>query len=522
MSENRTIIVREKTFNTIQSAVNKMIDFIRPTLGPAGNKVIIDKMLYKMVVDDGVQISRDFELEDPAENAVVKVIREAAIKTNDRVGDGTTGSLIVLQGIINEVARRSHRDGSKIVRELEAGLEEIRAQLLKKKRDIKTKEDLKKVALIAFDNEQIAELISDLYWKIGKDGIITIDRSPTMETHAEVSEGTKIERGYISPYMVNNAERMECILENPYVLLTDYRLLESNDLFPIMNKMMAEKKRGLVLIAENVEDQALATLVINLPQVLNPHTKKLGTFPAVAINLPKVDERDIFLEDMAILTGSTVVSANKGDKLDQVDTSVLGQCEKVIVKREETIFVGPKGKKPDINKIVADLQRSLKNEKDEKIKKDLIYRLGRFTNSIGVIKVGALTDNEQKSLKYKVEDTVNAVKSAYQGGVVKGAGLALAGIKTSSPILNEALQYPRRQLLDNMGAEEEMYAGEAARNLATNKVGNYFDVGVIDPIDVVIAGVESAVSIASILLTSSGILAETQKKPKIENQENQS
>ena len=521
MSENRTVIVRDKTFNTIQSAVNKMVDFIRPTLGPAGNKVIIDKMLYKMVVDDGVQIARDFELEDPAENAVVKVIREAAIKTNDRVGDGTTGSLIILQAIINEVARRTKRDSHKIVAELKKGSEEVKTQLLKQKRDIKTKEDLMRVAMIAFDNEAIANLIADLYWKIGKDGIVTIEKSPTMDTYVEISEGTKIERGYISPYMMNNAERMECILENPYVLLTDYRLLEANDLFPIMNKMMSEGKRGLVVMAENVEEQALATMVINLPQVMNPQTGKLGTFPAVAINLPKVDERSIFLEDMAILTGATVVSANKGDKLDKADTSVLGRCDKFISKREESIIVGPKGKKSDISKIVSDLRKGIESEKDEKRKKDLIYRLGRFTNSIGVIKVGAPTDNEQKGLKYKVEDTVNAVKSAYQSGVVKGAGLSLAGIKTSSPILNEALQYPRRQLLDNMGADEELsWPKDMARNLMTGKFGNYFEIGVIDPLDVVVAGVESAISIASVLLTSSGILAETKKKPDhVEKQE---
>lgn len=520
MAENRTIIVREKTFETIVKAVNAMVDLIRPTLGPASNKVIISKMLYKMVVDDGVQIARDFELEDPAENAVANIVREAAIKTNDRVGDGTTGSLLILQAIINEVARLSRRDGRRISDELYKGLSEIKEQLQSMKREVSTKEDLKKVALIAFDDEAIADLIAGLYEKIGKDGIITIGKSPTMETYVEVSDGVKVERGYISPYMVNNAERMECVLENPYILITDYRLTESNDIFPIINQMAAAKKTGLVVIAENVEQHALATMIINLPQVMNPETRKLGTFSSVALNLPKVEDRDIFLEDMAILTGAKVFSASKGDKLENAKLEDLGRCDQFIARREESIIIGPRGDKEGIKKCVGELRNAAETEPDEKRKKDLLYRLNRFTNSIATIKVGAPTDNEQKALKYKVEDTVNAVKVAFRGGVVCGAGNALASVKTSSPILQEALKYPRRQLFENMGLEPTDLEPGHAMNVATKQTGPYFEVGVIDPIEVVLAGVESAISIASILLTSSGIIVETQKKPKhVEDQE---
>ena len=521
MAENRTIVVQDKTFEVIRTAVNKMVDLIRPTFGPAGNKVIISKMLWKMVVDDGVQIARDFELEDPAENAVVSIVREAAIKTNDRVGDGTTGSLLILQAIINEAARLSRRDGRRIVDELYLGLQEIKEQLQGMKREVVAKEDLKKVALIAFDNESVAELVASLYEKVGKDGIITISRSPTMETYVEVSDGVKIERGYISPYMVNNAERMECVLEKPYILLTDYRLTEANDLFPIINQMAAAKKTGLVVIAENVEQHALATMVINLPQVMNPETRKLGTFPSVALNLPKVDDRDIFLEDMAILTGAKVFSASKGDKLESAKLEDLGRCNQFIARREESIIIGPRGDKNSIEKCVSELRLAGLIEPDERRKKDILYRFNRFTNTIATIKVGAPTDNEQKALKYKVEDTVNAVKAAFRGGVVCGAGNALASVKTSSPILREALKYPRRQLFENMGIEPPELEEGQAMNVVTKQTGPYFEVGVVDPLEVVLASVESAISIASILLTSSGIIVETQKKPRhVEDQEN--
>jgi len=520
MSENRTIIVQDKTFETIRSAVNKMVDLIRPTLGPAGNKVIISKMLYKMVVDDGVQIARDFELEDPAENAVVNVVRETAIKTNDRVGDGTTGSLIILQAIVNEVARYSKRDGRRISAELLRGLGEVKEQLLKQKKDIKTREDLKKVALVAFDNEAIADMIAGIYEKVGKDGVVTIDKSPTLETYVEMSDGVRIERGYISPYMVNNPERMESVIEKPHFLLTDYRLTENADLFPIINKMAAAGKRGLVVVAENVEQHALATLVINLPNVLNPETRKPGTFPSVAINLPNVDGRKVLLEDLALLTGAKVFSSEKGDKLESAEIADLGRAERFISRREESVIVGPKGSKAAVSRAVKQLKFAILEEKNEKQRKDLSHRLGRFTNSIATIKVGAPTENEQKALKYKVEDAVNAVKVAYQGGVVCGAGVALAGVKTSSPILNEALKYPSRQLHENMGTDLVDRKPGWVKNVVTGESGPFFDVGVMDPLDVVVAGVESAVSIATILLTSSGIIVETKKKPRsVEEQE---
>jgi len=510
MSTTETRIVHDKTFEVIQSAVNKMVNFIRPTFGPASNKVLISKTTHRMVVDDGVQIARDYELEGPEENAVVNIIRETAVKTNDRVGDGTTSSLIMLQAIINEVARRGRRDGRKIEKELLKGLEEVRIHLKKSAYEIKSKDELKKVARISFDNEKIAEMVSDLYWKLGKDGVITIDKSPTMETTCEVSEGIKIDRGYISPYMVINPERMETVLEKPKILITDYRLTEANDIIPIMNKMAAANQRELVIICESMEQSALATAVLNKIQ---------GKFLVVAVPAPTTEDRKITLEDIALMTGAKMFTESKGDKLETVDLADLGHATRFICRREESVIVGPKGKKSEVATAITSLRVNFESEKDTKRKESLRRRLSLFTQAVAVIKVGAPTENEQKALKYKVEDCVNSVRSAYQHGIVCGAGLALSRIKTSSPILNEALKYPARQLRENMGLEDEESLNiDHAYNVVTQKTGPYLEVGVVDPVDVLLAGVESAVSIASVLVTTSGMIVEhIQKLPVVQN-----
>lgn len=492
--------IHDATFQTVVSAVNKLVDFVKPTYGPASNKVIINKLPYSMVVDDGVQIARDFELEDQAEQSIVRLVRETAIRTNDRVGDGTTSSLIMLQAIINEAAKRTNRNGRKIEKELQKGLEEFKAQMQKQAKTISTKEELKKVAMVSFDNEEIAEMIANLYLKLGKDAIITIDQSSTMDTYSEISDGVKLDNGYISPYMITNPERMETVVEKPYILITDYRLTEASDLLPIMEKMAADNKRELVVIAENVEQKALATAVVN---------KMQNKFLTVAIAAPK---DKVTLEDIAILTGAKVFTESKGNRLENAEIKDLGRAERFICRREESIIVEPKGSKKAIKEAIDSLKVAYSLETKDKEKRALQARLGLFTNSLAVIKVGAPTENEQKALKYKVEDAVNAVKEAYRGGVVCGAGIALSQITTSSQILNEALKYPSRQLMDNMGLDNVDLKKDEAYNVVTEKKGHYMTVGVLDPVNALIAGVESAVSIASILLTSSGMIVESPDK----------
>jgi len=522
MQETETIIVQEKAFEVIESAVHKMVKLIKPTYGPAGNKVIIKKPTHRMTVDDGVQIARDFgipkknedgsiNINQEAEQAVIDIIKGVAIKTNDRMGDGTTSSLIMLEAIISEVAKKGNKTPRATELELQKGLAEFKEQLKSGKKEIKTKADLKKVALISFDNEPIAEMIADTYSKIGKDGIIAIEKSSTLETTMEFSDGVKLSTGYISQYMVNT-EKLEVLIEKPYILITDYRLTENSDIFPIMEKMAKAKKQGLVVISDNVEQHALATLITNLPHVLNPTTQKLGTFSSVAIPIPPSENRETFLEDLALLTGATLYTKEKGNKLENLKIEDLGRAERIISSQDQTVIFSPKGKKADIASAITSLRTTIDSELDQRKKDALIKRLGLFTNTVATIKVGALTDEAYKALKYKVEDVVNATKVAYKGGVVCGAGLALSRVKTSSPILNEALKYPSRQLRKNMGLEEEIELKDGqAHNVVTDKTGDFISVGVVDPVDVLIAGVESAVSIASLLITTPGILVEYQK-----------
>lgn len=515
MSQSEITIVKDNTFNTIHSAVNKMVGFIEPTYGPANNKVIIDKFAYRMVVDDGVQAARDFELPDPAENSIVKLVREVAVTTNDRSGDGTTGSLITLKGIINEVQKQTSFNGRAIELELKEGLKEAKEQLLAQAVMIDSHEDIKKVARVSFDNVHITDMIADLYFELGKDAIITIDKSPTMETTVQKTDGTQVNTGYISPYMVTNPERMETEFEKPHFLITDYRLTEASDITPVMNLMAKEQLKNLVVIAENVEQNALATMIVNLPHVVNPKTQKNGTFHSIAIPLPKVDDRTAYMEDLALLLGARVFSQEKGDKLGNVTVADLGTAKRVIVKQEETIIIDPQGNKGDVATSITSLRSAIEKENNSKKKKALEKRLARFTNTLAVISVGAPTENEQKALKYKVEDTVHSVKAALQGGVVRGSGLALANITTSSPILNEALKYPARQLRENMGLKGNIeLSTDEAVNVVTGEKGHFLSVGVLDPAQVLLSGIESAVSIAGILLTSAGVLVEHQKEEK--------
>ena len=510
---NDISIITRDPFEVIKRAVAKAVELVAPTYGPSGNKVIISKVTHGMAVDDGVQIMRDLELSDPNENAVLKIIREAAIKTNDRAGDGTTGSMIMLGAIVDEAAKTTRRDGRKVERELKQGLKEATEQLREQAKPIKTLDELKKVALISFDDKEVSEMIAETWHKVGKDGSVTLDTSPGMKTTAELSEGITFTNGYVHPAMVNNPEHMEAAIEKPYILITDYRITEAADIMPLMNLLAGKQHGRLVIIADNVEQQALATLIVNQPHIFNQQTKTQGSFQSVAIAAPRGENRLSRLEDIALLTGGRVFSQTKGDKIQEATIADLGQADRFIARQNSAVIIGAKGKKDAVRKAIADLSAAIVTASSQKEKEAMEKRLAFFTNKVAVIKVGAPTDNEYKALRYKVEDTVNSVKAAFRGGVVCGAGLALARVKTSSRMLNEALQAPHKRLMDNMGADSvsDLKEGEAL-NVVSGARGKYMDVGVVDAVDVLIAGVESAVSIACLLSTTSGMLVEKPQK----------
>lgn len=507
------LITSKDPFPIVKRTLDKIVDIVAPTYGPAANKVIIKKATHRLVVDDGVQIMRDLEFADPNEHAVLEVVREVAVKTNDLAGDGTTGATIVAHGIVDAAAKLRRRDGHKIERDLKVAVAEAKEQLRAEAKPIKTLEDLTKVARVSYNNEEVAKVIAETWHKVGKDGVVTVDTGNITKVTSELSEGIKLEHGYISPFMVTNPERMEAVIEKPYILITDYRLMESDDLIPVMNKLAKEAKSGLVVIAENVEDKALATLIINEPHVVNPHTRQLGKMLSVAVVADGGDDRVNKLADIAMLTGATFFSKDGGHNIKNAEIKDLGRADRFVAKQTGAVIVGPKGKAADIKKAVADLVATLNLTDKPKEKERLERRIAFFSNKIAVIKVGAATDNEQKALKYKVEDAVNAVRSAFRGGVVCGSGLSLTRLNTSSELLNEALKAPNRRLMDNMGIDlpRPLEKGEAY-NVVTGEIGKWLEVGVIDPVDVLIAGIESAASIASLLLTTSGMVVEKPQK----------
>lgn len=496
-------IVHEDTFKTIMSAVNKLVDFVKPTFGPAANKAIISKPIYRMVVDDGVQIARDFELEDDAEDAVVKVVKEVAIRTNDRVGDGTTSSLILVQAIMQEIAKLNKKDGRQITNELKKGAEEAKTQLMSMAKKISTKADLERVARISYDNPEVSLIIADMLNKLGTEGSITMDNSNTMKTFGELTEGIELKQGFISPYMITDNQRMEAILEKPYVLITSYRLTNANDIIPLMTKMMQQGKRELLVICDNIESDALATAIINRVQ---------GKFICVAIQAPQGENKKQMLEDLCIMTGATMFSEVKGNRTEFAEITDLGRAERAVIRSGMTVIVGGRGDKKAIKAEQEGIRAQLATNPRESERIALEERLAFLLGKVGVIKVGAPTEPETKALKYKIEDAVHATKSALKSGIVRGAGLALAELKTSSPILNSALKRPLMQLIENCGVEHMELEANEAYNIVSGQKGDYMKVGVIDPAEVLVAGIESAVSIASMLVTTHGILVEERPK----------
>lgn len=508
MSQTRTEITTKDPFSIIQSAVRKAAAVVKPTYGPASNKVIISKTTHFLHVDDGVQIMRDLKFDDPNEDAVLKEIRSTAVKTNDRVGDGTTSSIIMLDAIIEQVGRKVKWDGHKIEAELKAGAVEAKKQLEAMASPVKTLDDLKKVARVSFDDEKISTIIAETWHKLGPDGVVTVEGGAGYETTTEIADGLKFSRGYISPYMITNQQRMEAVIEKPYILLTDYRLTEAGDVLPIMEALAQKQIFSVVIIAENIEQSALATLIVN---------KMQNKFTAVAINTPPAENPTQLLEDIAKLTGGKLISMHKGDKLQDVKIEDLGRAERFVAYRDSSAIIKPKSTKKLVDATIAEIRASIDAEKDPKTKLQHQKRLAFFASKVALIKVCGPTQEEQRALQYKVEDAVNAVKAAYKGGIVAGAGLSLASLHTSSDILNQALQYPFRQLMENMGLnnkiEEFTLPGAKgtkiyALNVRTGKRGPYAEVGVVDPVDVLIAGIESAVSIASLLVTTSGMIVE--------------
>jgi len=468
----------------IYKATDALVDFVKTTYGPASNKIIIQKRNHAETIDDGVETARNFELNDECENAVISIIREVAQKTNDRVGDGTTSSLIMLQAIMSEIRKLDKIVARTIVDDLENGLEEFKKQIKEKARQITSKEDLQKVAFISFNNLKLAEIIAEILFELGPEGIVTIEESRSMETTYNIVKGLQFPRGFASSYFINDHAKAECVLEKPYILVTDQEIYDPKDLVPIMNKVIATGNRQLVVLGDDVRGEALGTLVLNF-------VKGVGLFPAVRAPYHSNDKYE-FLQDVAELTGANFRVSHTNKKLDQLELEDLGVADKVVLTKDHTTIIGGHGK--EIEPYITTLKAMIESSDSELRKDKMKERLAKLTSGVAVIKVGGATENEMKALRYKVEDAVNATKVAFKSGVVTGAGVTLGSIITSSEILNKALKYPHEQLLKNWEVE----------SIEIKE-------GVVDPVEVLIAGVESAISIASLLISTKGILVEKEE-----------
>ncbi|MCH8748617.1 chaperonin GroEL [Patescibacteria group bacterium] len=528
----------EKARDALRSGVDQLANVVKVTLGPKGRNVVIDKGFGAPVItNDGVTIAKEIELPDKESNVGVQLVKQVAEKTNDIAGDGTTTATVLAQEMFAEGLRNVAAGANPMV--LRKGMDEATKiatdSLETQKREVKGKEEIAQVATISAQDEEVGDLIAEVMEKVTKDGVITVEESQTLGIEYEVVEGLQFDKGYISPYMVTDSEKMEAELKNPYILITDKKISSMADILPILEKLMQTGKKELVIIAEDVEGEALATLVVN---------KIRGTFHALAIKAPGFgDRRKEMLEDIATVTGGQVISEEVGLKLENVELEALGQAGRVIATKDEATIVAGKGKQADIDSRVNQIKQAIDRETSDFDKEKLQERLGKLSSGVAVIKVGAATETEQTERQHRVEDAVSATKAAVVEGIVPGGGLALlvAGEQISKAIDREkskqdesrqdyitgmqvvqhALSEPTRQIAINAGQEGSVIVEEIRQsgfkkgyNAMTGKLADMFAEGIVDPKMVTRAALQNAASIASIMLTTEAVITDLPEDKK--------
>jgi len=526
----KQIVYREDARHALERGVNYLADAVRTTLGPKGRNAVLEKKFGSpSITNDGVTIAREIELEDPLENMGAQLVKEVATKTNDVAGDGTTTATVLAHAIVREGLKNVTAGANPML--LRKGIEKAVAtateELKKISKSIESKEAIAQVASISANDEEIGQLIAEAMETVGNDGVITVEESQGMGITLEVVEGMQFDRGYISPYMVTDAEKMEAVLSDPYILITDKKISAINDILPILEKVV-QSGRALLLIAEDVEGEALATLVVN---------KIRGTFICVAVKAPGYgDRRKAMLEDIAVLTGGRVVTEEVGLKLENTTLEMLGQARQVIIGKEETTIVEGKGTQEDIEKRVAQIKRQYEDSTSEFDKEKLQERLAKLAGGVAVIQVGAATETEMKEKKLRIEDALAATRAAVEEGIVAGGGAALVDVipalnslevegdmKTGVEIIKRALEEPVRQIAFNGGEEGSVVAQrvkEAEKGIGFNVLtGQYEDMiaaGIVDPAKVTRSALQNAASIASMLLTTEALIADIpEEKPDL-------
>lgn len=502
----------------LQAGVDKLADTVKITLGPKGRNVLIEKSFGSpLITNDGVTIAREIELEDSVENMGAQLVKEVATKTNDVAGDGTTTATLLAQAIIREGFKNLAAGANPMIlkRGIQGAVDVAVEEIKKNAKPVETKESISQVAAVSAADDTIGELIAEAMEKVGKDGVITVEESKSLGTTLDVVEGMQFDRGYLSPYMVSDADKMEAVLENPYILLTDKKINNIQDLLPLLEQVV-KQGRKLLIIAEDVEGEALATLVVN---------KLRGTIDAVAVKSPGFgDRRKAMMEDIAALTGGTVISEEVGYDLREATVDLLGQAGTVKVDKDTTTIVNGAGEKSAIEARINSIKNQIEETESEFDKEKLQERLAKLSGGVAVIKVGAATETELKEKKLRIEDALNATKAAVEEGIVSGGGVSLCGAitaveeyvktldgdeKTGATIIVRALEEPVRQIAENAGHEGSVVVSEVKKQ----KAGYGFDVksekyvdmiseGIVDPAKVTRSAIQNASSASAMLLTT--------------------
>ncbi len=501
----------------IRRGVNVLADAVKVTVGPKGRNVVLDKSFGgPMITNDGVTIAKEIDLEDKFENMGAQLVKQVAEKTNDAAGDGTTTATILAQALINEGMKNvaAGANPMAIRKGIEKGVEAVVAELKKRAKKVQGKEETAQVASISANDPEIGALIAEVYDMVGRDGVITVEQSQTLGLEKEVVEGMQFDNGYISAYFVTDSARMEAALDRPYILLTDKKISSIQEILPLLEQMAQTGKKDLVIIAEDVDGEALTTLVIN---------KLRGILNVMAVKAPGFgDRRKEMLRDIATLTGGEVVSEELGVKLENATMAMLGEARRVVADKDHTLIIEGKGDAAAIKARMAQTKAQIEKTTSDYDKEKLRERLAKMSGGVGVLKIGAASEVEQKEKQHRVEDAVEATKAALEEGIVAGGGVALVdatkvldGIKTNDEeqvgvsILRKALEAPMRQIAENAGMDgaviiEEIKKSPAGMgyNAATGEYTDMVKAGVIDPLKVTRSALQNAASVAALLLTT--------------------
>jgi chaperonin GroEL len=531
----KQLVFSEDARRRLSRGMELLADAVATTLGPKGRNVAIDKKFGSpTITHDGVTVAKEIELEDPFENMGAQLLKEAATKTNDIAGDGTTTSTVLAHSIVMDGMRNLAAGANPMLlkRGIEAATKTIADQISNQAIEVTTKEEIANVASISAQDRQIGELIAEVMDKVGKDGVITVEESKGLEFETEYVEGMQFDRGYISPYFITDPEHMEASIEDPYILIHDKKISAAQDIVPVLEKLVQIGRRDLVIIAEDIDGEALATLVLN---------KLRGMLNVVAVKAPGFgDRRKAMLQDIAILTGANVISEETGRKLDSTTVNDLGHAEKVVVTKDETTVVGGKGDSAAIKGRIEQIRVEIDKSTSDYDREKLQERLAKLSGGVAVIRVGAATETELKEKKHRVEDALSATRAAVEEGIVPGGGVALLNARNNIEtmklenddeqigvlIVRRAMEVPMRKIAENAGKDGSVVVENVRRRQKeenNNRIGynvlseDYVDMvedGVIDPAKVTRGALENAASIAAMILTTEALVTDLPEKEK--------